>query len=545
MKKDSDDKNDHFNIAELTDFQFGPAWARQGEKPSGATQQYKGDNTARRERPRRREGDSSDRPQRSRAPQRNRDASDSRSERGERGFKPRGSFSRSPRPERVLPPRPEPTEGLRVELRPANNILEIISQQVQKNKRVVPLMKLASLTLAGAERCDLVLMKLENDLTLIRSQKGDLVCWLTEAEALQYLWIAPWFAEYYTEESVQVEAPKGNFTAIAVCKLGKECIGPVNWHGYQAALTKLYKNKYSKRMSIEDFRKEVFVDKSEETLERWQNQASQAKIWKPTRAEAQETVLPDIKSVEADFLAHHYNEVYVVEDKVFINGATPQDLLSPGLAAHLRIQLDRARRYPQMIIPNLCHGLARHHMPIFKWHKHHYTGPSRIRVIPTDVVLADRMKSIIDWVKENSGQKVDALFTALTGVAAGADEESIALASAAHAPYTADLIWLLDQGYLVVTDDNAIWYPKGEIAPSPEPVQDKRQPRKNSRGPRNRAAKKPAAARDQKPAAAAAPSAESTPPPAAKTEDHTKEPPMPEPSEAPAPVEESPASPQD
>ncbi len=364
-------------------------------------------------------------------------------------------------------------------------------------------MKLATLTLAAAERCDLVLMKLEDGSSLIHSKKGDHACWLTESEALAHLWTATWFGDYYRVESVEVEAPKGTFTAIAVCKLGRELIGPVNWHGYQAAVAQLHKNKYSKRMSLEDFRREIKVEKDEETLARWQEQATKATVWKPTREGADELVLTDHKSVETDFLAHHYSDAYEVVDKVFINCATAHKLLSPGLAAHLRIQHDRARRFPQMIIPNLCHGLARHHMPIFKWHGHHYTGPSRIRVIPEEMVLADRMNSIISWVKENSGQKVDAMFATLTGVSAGEDEASIAAASEAHAPYTADLIWLLDQGFIVVTDDNAIWDPKGIKAPEPETAGDKRPQKKNARAARSaKAGKKPA-----QPAAAAAPDA--------------------------------------
>ena len=195
-----------------------------------------------------------------------------------------------------------------------------------------------------------------------------------------------------------------------------------------------------------------------------------------------------MRAVEADFEANHFDSVYETVDKVFINGATPADKLSEGLFAHVKLLADKTRRFPQMLIPNLCHGLARHHMPIYKWHGNHFTGPSRIRTIPADMVLADRMVAIINWSKENSGKKAEEMFAELSGVPAGTDEESKAAATEAHAPYVADMLWLLEQGFIVVTSDNAVWFPKGENAPAPTPAPTRN---KNNRNQKKRRQTKP------------------------------------------------------
>ncbi len=484
------DNKQLFDLSELSDFQFGPSWARESEKKS-TSEQYAGNYREPRE-PRRSSGKRpprTDRPHHAdrgeRRERRPMDRDRGRgTERGKRPFTPR-----------VFEPRPDPTPKLRVEMRPANGILEIISKEVQRNKRILPLIDLAKLVMHSAERCDLVLMKMEDGPELIQSKKGDGACWLTEQEAIAHFWKSDCFSEYYRQEKIEVEAPQGNFTAIAVCALGKEIIGPVNWHGYQAAVAKLYKGKYSNRMSMEEFRNKINVDKSEEILAKWQEEARYNSVWKPNRETAEDITLNDARAVEEDFLAHHYKDVYEVTDKVFINCATAHKLLSPGLAAHLRIQSDRARKFPQMLIANLCHGLARHHMPIFKWHGDHYTGASRIRVVPADMVLADRMKEIIDWAKNNSGRKVDCMFAELTGVSYGEDEESHNAANKAHAPYTADLIWLIEQGFIVVTNDNSIWDPKGSGKPSASATAET-EPKKKKRS-RSRK-KKPAATTQEK-----------------------------------------------
>lgn len=441
-----------FDLSELTGFQFGPDWARsRTETPDYSALSERRSAAPRRENNRRDRGEHSERPRRNNAPRR-----DGRGPRDGRG-------AREIREQRRAE-LPQPAEGLRVELRPSNAILLIFATEIQRQKRSLSLLDLARVVMARKERYDLVFMRQEGGAKLIHSLKEDGACWLSEAEAVAWLRQAPWFSELYTTEQVEVEAPKGNFTGIATCSLGKEVIGPVNWHGYQQALTDLYKAKYS-HMPMGAYRAAITVNKDEEAVQAWLKEASTRTVWHPTREGAQELTLENMRAVEEDFRAHHYDSVYETVDKVFVNGATPADRLSPGLAAHVSILSGKHRRAPQILIPNLCHGLARHHMPIYKWHGRHFTGPSRIRAVPADMVLADRMTSILNWSKENSGKKVEAMFAELTGVPAGTDEASKQAASDAYDPYTADMIWLMEQGFIVVTNDNSIWFPKGDNAP--------------------------------------------------------------------------------
>ncbi len=470
MEDSTQGGNAPFDLSELTGFQFGPAWAKPGADTAPTLPK-----THPAERPERRSGArrtfSTD--QRDARPRRDDPGAPHRDRRPRRSDRD----SRNNRDKALRRELPQPADGFRVELRPTNGILEIFSKEIVRQKRALPLLDLSRIVMAGRDRYDLVFMKLENGPMLIHSTRGDGACWLTEAEAVNYLWSAPWFTELYSTEEVEVEAPKGTFTAIATCSMGGEIIGPVNWHGYQAALMHLYRSRYS-NMEPEVFKSRITLNKDEQAVQDWLAQAGRKTIWKPTREGAADVVLEDAKAVEADFVANYYSTVYETTDKVFVNGATPRKVLSPGLAAHLAILSDKTRRSPQMLIPNLCHGLARHHMPIYKWQGNHFTGPSRVRTIPADMVLADRMMAIVNWSKEHSGDKVEAMFAELTGIPAGTDEESRQAASDAYAPYAADMLWLLEQGFIVVTNDNSIWYPKGDAAPAPTKTE---QPRKRTR----------------------------------------------------------------
>lgn len=451
------------DLSVLADFQFGPSWAR---KDAERTTSFRGGASARShrtgekrfERRRSAEGEQMGKRFKERGERAPRRFDEKKT--GDRRSDGKHSFSRDRRREYVAP-----TPGIHAELRPADSALLVFEQEVKKHKRALAALELARVIMADKQRYDLVFMRKEEEggPALISSKKGDGACWIDRSEALAYLMRAPWFSEYYATEEMETEAPKGSFTAIARCGLSGRLIGPVNWHGYQTAVVRLHRTLFPK-MDFERYKSNISLEKSEEVIAEWLGQVTHKTVWKPLRAGAEEVVLESEEAVEADFAEYHFDEVYATGNKVFVNGAVSWKMLSPGLRAHASVLTEQMRRVPKTLIPNLCHGLARHRLPIFKWQGRHYTGPSRTKAIPQDTVLADRMRSIVEWVKEHQGKTADKLFAELSGVS-GEDKEK---AQEAYAPYVADLFWLMEQGFLLVLRNNTVWYPKAPVASSGE-----------------------------------------------------------------------------
>ena len=134
-------------------------------------------------------------------------------------------------------------------------------------------MDLAKVVMGAFDRYDLVFMKQENGPDLYHCKHGDGACFISRQEAVKHLWNAEWLPRYYESVEQEVEAPKGDFKAIAKCSLNNELIGPVNWHGYQSALMNLHRTKFSD-MPFEVFRSKIVTDKNEETVEAWQASVS-------------------------------------------------------------------------------------------------------------------------------------------------------------------------------------------------------------------------------------------------------------------------------
>jgi len=109
--------------------------------------------------------------------------------------------------------------------------------------------------------------------------------WLTREEAVRHVLSGPLIEEFYQVDEVEVEAPKGNFSVIAVCGMSGTMLGPPNHHEYQTNLNKLYRERFS-NMGFERFKSRIEMKRDEETIEAWKTSVSTAKHYRVKPPEA-------------------------------------------------------------------------------------------------------------------------------------------------------------------------------------------------------------------------------------------------------------------
>lgn len=448
MSDSSKDKDNFLDLSELSNFQFGPAWAKNDRggnreykrdfKSGKGGRPFKGDNR----RPRR----DDDRPRRD----------DDR--------RPRRDDDKRRRPQRQRLDRSAlvPTEKVRVEIRPVDSGLSTLALEIQKHKRCYSLYDLAKVVMGSRDRYEIWFIKEEGGPDFYYCKKSPSI-WLTQEEALSSIWKSPVIEEYYEEV------------------------------------------------------------KEGESIS-----------WKPKREGAQEIVLSDEAAVEADVLAHSFEEIFDVTHKCFIQGDVASKKLSLGLFAHLLKIVESARFHPSQIIPNICHGLARHRLPLFKWNGGHHTGPSRPHAVPADMVLADRLQTILAWVTENGGKGVDAMLHDLAAPLPEGETEPSEEILKIHGEWVSDLLWLLQEGYVLVMSDGKVHLAKQAVAPEPPKDKSKKAKKKKSDAPKAKEVTSEALATE---AAQVEVKAEESVP-AEVAEPVVEEAPVPEAEEAPVVVEE-------
>ncbi len=243
--------------------------------------------------------------------------------------------------------------------------------------------------------------------------------WLSRDEALRHLLRSPAIQKYYRTESVTVEAPKGNWNAVAVCGFSGALLGPPNHHDYQRNVARLHRERFSD-MPLDRYKSRIRVEKDEALLTKWQEQQSTTTHWVPVSSdplpEGAEAPAPltSAAEMEAHFMRTHAAEAVVPVTSAVIPGNIPGRSLAPGLLALLRREVEHQQRFPMQLVQDLCRALESFGLRFFKRdRKTTFVSRNRPHFLPDDMVLSDRIRTMVEIVRANPGIKYSQLVSIL------------------------------------------------------------------------------------------------------------------------------------
>jgi len=352
-----------------------------------------------------------------------------------------------------------PAEGVRVELVPAREALELIHKEIQQFARVYSLFDIARVILSDRERYRVRFVKTSEKAPPMLACSHDDSVWLTREEALAHMWKAPWRSEYYDEETIEVDPPKGNFQHVARCGFSGEWLGPTNYHGYQKALRSLHRERFS-HIPFERYASRVRTEHGEEAVEAWLETMKVHTRFRPAGSESDEEWMTDRGEVERHFAAHGFDKAFRKVNKAETSGKVPAKHLSPALLESLKSASFHTRKHPAMMIPPVCRMLESLHLPVFKRSGKLFTGPSRPHPLPDDITLAERPAAIVEWLSQRGRAKLADLWKDL-------------LPEGQDAPcklWLADLFWLLTQGNVLLMSDDTLILPGARPAPAKKSI---------------------------------------------------------------------------
>ena len=303
-------------------------------------------------------------------------APDRRREGGRSGPPPRrderGPRSNDRRPPQDAP-RPEPSlpAPIRVEFLPDDRCLASINKQIRSTHLAYPLFGLARMFLQEPER-HFVQFSVAPDAPAGTQlyQLGEDGPVTLDRATLEKMAFDNTREQFYVEETVQKEPLKGNFTNVARERLSGTLLGPTNYHAYQPALRSLYESRYSRRMSFEDFRRNVEVSTDPALIERWKEE-SRTTTTTSTRAPEGETpvVLSSPTDVRSHFRQHHLDQLVRSGSRFKVHGSVARQLPEPGVMQAIRFEHEQEMRYPAHFVQLLRQGLQNAGLHIFKHRK--------------------------------------------------------------------------------------------------------------------------------------------------------------------------------
>ena len=305
-------------------------------------------------------------------------------------------------------------QGINAILQPSEDSLLKIADQIKKTARAYSVFEIARLILADRERYNVSFECDDSSGKELFFGATDNSIWLSRGEAEANLIRTEKFSEFYNEESIEVDPPKGNFNSIAICGISGALIAPPNHHSYQTAIAQLHRSNFA-NMPIEKFKNKIRVDQNEETIEEWKKEQSLQKqyTYKASVDGDESLVLKSKEEAEAHFLANHSDELIQSSKSAVVPGKIDGKKISAGLLPLLKNASTHARKHPASLVNPLCKILGDQGLKFFKRGKKIFACVCRPKPISPDDTLSEAINVLVTFIRENkrvtSKEIIDAL----------------------------------------------------------------------------------------------------------------------------------------
>ena len=363
------------------------------------------------------------------------------------------------REEQALRPEVEPAP-VQIDFLPEERAFTKIIQQIKQGHIAYPLFGLARMFLERPERHRIRVRSLDNH-TMIH-QFGDDGPVAMDPTALERNAFNEKREEFYGTQIIEKEPIKGNFTSIARCTLSGKLLGPTNYHAFQPALRALYEQRFSRRMSFDDYRRAIEISSDPQLVEQWKEEARKSVTFQ-TKDQENPAAFDNLGAVEQHFRTNYLPGLVRRCLATELSGDTARHLPDRGIIAAIRKARDRENRFPAQIAGALRHGLNQAGLHVFK-HKKRILYISTVRPQLFDANqasvstgLSAILSTIKSYPKISRKQLAEKVLAKLIGEKS--TDESSEQYQRAKTTLATDLIWLAKAGHVIEFADGTLDLP--------------------------------------------------------------------------------------
>ncbi len=356
------------------------------------------------------------------------------------------------------PPAPPPID-IHVSFLPEARAFASVADQIKSSARTYPLFSLAKMFLEKPERYRAQLVSKSTPIFQCSLCDG---LALNEAELVQHV-LRKHRDNFYKEERVAVEPPKGNFTSVARCDLNGAILGPTNHHAYQASLMQLYKAQFS-HLSFERFKNSIRTVHDPEAVKKWQEQSSSKNTYLCLQS-AEPATLQSLSDLERHFREKHLETAAKSKKDMVVDGTVIMQSDAAGLKSAVRQSWEEENRFPLNLANRLRAQFSHLGLHIFKARKGmQFVGVARPKALVADVNnVSKNIFAILEFVKNHPGKNRKALLESL----APAGVNSTPTDADSSSPLLQDLHWLIRQGHVIEYHDGILETAKAPVPQKP------------------------------------------------------------------------------
>ncbi|MGI9087194.1 MAG: hypothetical protein ACR2HH_05555 [Chthoniobacterales bacterium] len=348
---------------------------------------------------------------------------------------------------------PAPLPPVAVRFVPHPAAFESVIAQIKSNAVTYSVFALARLFLDKPERYDVRLTAAEGAQLHQLGENGPVA---TDQRILETSAFANAKDEFYCAEVTQTEPLKGNFSNVARDRASGTLLGPTNHHNYQPQLRNLYEQRYSRRMSFQDFQRGIEIVSDPSVVEEWKEQARSVTTY-TSKNEEPPLTFKSLAEAEHHFRQQHLPAMWRSARELIITGVTSRRLPDRGLGRVIENAWATEVRSPSQMMAELAGGLRGAGLNIFRHRRGMlYVSPVRLRPFSHESSsVSASINNILTNVSEVPGINRKQLAEKLVaGIAEPAESDRIKLSLAS------DLRWLVSEGYLIEFNDGSLDLPR-------------------------------------------------------------------------------------
>jgi hypothetical protein len=329
-----------------------------------------------------------------------------------------------------------------------------ISKQIKSSGRACGVFRVAKMFLERPERYRVRVTALDANKMLYQIGDGPVAF---DRAAVERGAFRANLDRFYTVETQQGEAPKGNYTSVARHRFSGVLLGPPNHHAYQTAIRKLYEERFSRRMSFQDFQREIENVSDPAAVEQWKQQASNATVYKTRVEEGQEpTVFSSAVDAEQHFRKEHLPKLIKMAHSLEMAGSAATVMMDRNITFTVRDLVERERRVPVGLVNALRPYFSEAGLHLFKWkRKILFASAIRPQRHPAEQTFSEGISSILTIVGESPGIKRPELAVKALGNLSIDDPDAAARKEA----LASDLHYLIHIGYVVEFQNGSLELP--------------------------------------------------------------------------------------
>lgn len=350
--------------------------------------------------------------------------------------------------------------AVQVDFLPEERAFSKVIQQIKQGHAAYPLFGLARMFLERPERHRVRIRSL-NDTVMIY-QLGDDGQVAMDMSALERIAFSDKKDDFYTSEIVEKEPIKGNFTSVARCGLSGRLLGPTNYHTFQKVIRSLYEQRFSRRMSFEEYRRSIEITSDPELVNQWKEEARKVVTYS-SKDQENPVTFENVAAMEQHFRANHLEKLIKPCLAAEVSGDVARHLPDRSIIAAIRRARERENRFPAQMAGALRHGLNQAGLHVFK-HKKRILYISTIRpqlFDPNQAKVSPGLEAILaslrSYPRITRKQLAEKVLKRLLGEKS-TDENSPEYLHAKNSLPT-DLLWLAKAGHVIEFADGTLDLP--------------------------------------------------------------------------------------